>query len=173
MILEKLLMPDFIFGSYKEVTPEFCRQHGIRALLCDIDNTLVTYDDPEPTPELLEWFGKMKDGGVSVAFVSNNHPERVERFNSSLGYPAYPDAKKPSPRFYAAAADALGVKREEAAVLGDQLLTDAAAAHRFGVAALIVPPIKDKRSLFFRAKRLIERPYMKRAEKTACVRTQS
>ena len=39
-------MPDYVFGSYKEVTPEFCRQHGIRALLCDIDNTLVTYDDP-------------------------------------------------------------------------------------------------------------------------------
>lgn len=166
MIFGKLLMPDYIFGSYAEVTPEFCRERGIRALLCDIDNTLVTYDDPEPTPELDEWFSLMREAGIGIAFVSNNHADRVERFNAKLGYPAYPDAGKPSAKFYAEAVAALGVRREEAAVLGDQLLTDAAAAHRFGIPALIVPPIKDKTTPFFKAKRLIERPYMRRAEKT-------
>ena len=162
MIFEKLLTPDYVFDTYSEVTPEFCREHGIRALLCDIDNTLVTYDDPEPTPELSAWFETMQEAGIGIAFVSNNHAERVELFNSALGYPAFPDAGKPSAKMYAKAVDALGVSREDAAVLGDQLLTDAAAAHRFGVPAIIVPPIKDKTSLFFRAKRLLEVPYMRR-----------
>ena len=45
-------------------------------------------------------------------------------------------------------------------LLGDQLLTDCAAAKRFGIKALIVPPIKDKTNLFFRTKRLIEKPYV-------------
>lgn len=165
MFLSSLLTPDHVFPTYADVTPEFCRANGIRALLCDIDNTLVTYDDPEPTPELYEWFDLMREAGIGIAFVSNNHADRVELFNSKLGYPAYPDAGKPSAKRYFEAIDALGVRREEAAVLGDQLLTDAAAAHRFGVKALIVPPIKDKRTLFFRAKRLIEIPYMKRYER--------
>ena len=56
MIFEKYLLPDHLFGSFADVTPAFLSSVGIRALLCDIDNTLVTYDDAEPTPEVLSWF---------------------------------------------------------------------------------------------------------------------
>ena len=158
-------MPDYILGSFAEVTPEFLSPLGIRVLLCDIDNTLVTYDDPEPTPAVSAWFRTMEDAGVTVAFISNNDPERVERFNRSLGYVAYAKAGKPGTRFYEKAVADIGAAKSECAVLGDQLLTDAAAAHRFGVPAIIVPPIKDKTTLFFRAKRLIEVPYMRKARR--------
>ena len=47
-------------------------------------------------------------------------------------------------------------------VLGDQLLTDALAGKRLGLRVLIVPPIKDKTTLFFRFKRLCERPIIRR-----------
>ena len=165
MILEHLLMPDHLRASFAEVTPEYLAALGIRVLLCDIDNTLVTYDDPEPTPEVAAWFSLMESAGVKIAFISNNDPERVDRFNRSLGYVAYAKAGKPSPKFYEKALADLGAQKSETAVLGDQLLTDAAAAHNFGVEAIIVPPIKDKTTLFFRAKRLIEVPYMKKARR--------
>ena len=45
----KKLMPDRIFESFKDITPEILNEYGIKALLLDIDNTLVTYDDHEPT----------------------------------------------------------------------------------------------------------------------------
>ena len=51
---------------------------------------------------------------------------------------------------------------EETAGLGDQLLTDTLAAHRLGLISIIVPPIKDKTTLFFKSKRLIEKPFIKR-----------
>ena len=167
MIFEKLLTPDFMFASYSEVTPEFLSSIGVRALICDIDNTLVTYDDARPTAALHRWFRDMESAGVKIAFVTNNHPERVGEFNRELGYVAFPDAKKPSGRFYALAAAELGVKRSDCAALGDQLLTDAAAAHRFGIPVIIVPPIKDKTSLFFRAKRLLEKPYIRKFRRRA------
>ena len=47
-------------------------------------------------------------------------------------------------------------------LLGDQLLTDAAAGKRAGLYTVIVPPIKDRTSLFWRVKRRIERPYIKK-----------
>ena len=165
MIFEKYLLPDRQFGSFREVTPEVLAEMGVRGLMCDIDNTLVTYDDPEPTPDVSAWFAALADAGVKVAFISNNEAARVDRFNASLGYPAYAKAGKPSVKAYEAAAEAMNVPRDACAVLGDQLLTDAWAAHRFGVSALIVPPIKDKTSLFFRFKRWIEKPYMRRAQK--------
>ena len=55
-----------------------------------------------------------------------------------------------------------GASVEESVLLGDQLLTDAACAKRAGMYCIIVPPIKDKKTLFFRFKRLIEKPYMKK-----------
>mgnify|MGYP003314797845 CR=1 FL=1 len=51
---------------------------------------------------------------------------------------------------------------EETAGLGDQLLTDAYAGKHIGLPALIVPPIKDKTNLFFRFKRVLERPFIRK-----------
>jgi len=165
MIFEKTLMPNYLFGSFADITAEFLENEGISALLCDIDNTLVTYDDPEPTEKLSVWFDEMAKAGVKIAFISNNSAERVELFNRKLGYIAYADSGKPSTNNYAKAVEKMGIPKNKTAVLGDQLLTDSWAAHNFGVRAIIVPPIKDKTSLFFRFKRLIEVPYMKKARK--------
>ena len=56
----------------------------------------------------------------------------------------------------------MGSNLENTAGLGDQLLTDTLAVHRLGMPSIIVPPIKDKRTLFFRFKRWLEIPFMKR-----------
>lgn len=165
MIFEKYLLPDRLFASFSEVTPDVLAPMGVRALLCDIDNTLVTYDDDVPTEAVLRWIGLLSSAGIAVAFISNNDAARVERFNRELGLVAMAKARKPSVKAYEAALERLGVGRGECAVLGDQLLTDAWAAHRLGVPALIVPPIRDKRSLFFRFKRALEVPYMNKARR--------
>ena len=162
MIFEKYLLPDRLFGSFREVTSEVLGAMGVRALLCDIDNTLVTYDDPEPTPEVREWFAAMESAGVRIAFVSNNEKERVDLFNSSLGYPAYPKSGKPKKKYIFQAMKDTNTDEKAAVLLGDQLLTDAAAANNAGIRSIIVPPINDKKTLFFRAKRAIERPYVKK-----------
>ena len=78
MIFQKLLLPDRMFGSFREVTPELLCGLGIRYIFSDIDNTLATYDDPAPPPDTEKWLGDMKDSGISVVFVSNNGRERVE-----------------------------------------------------------------------------------------------
>ena len=96
MIFEKILIPDLVVKTYRDVTPEMIRASGKSALLCDIDNTLATYDDPTPPEELVKWIKNMQDGGVRVAFVSNNSWERVKGFNEELRLVAY--AKQGSPQ---------------------------------------------------------------------------
>ncbi len=54
-----------------------------------------------------------------------------------------------------------GVPPGRAAILGDQIFTDCLAAKRLGMKAYIVPPIKDKKNLFFRFKRLLEKPFLR------------
>ena len=58
--------------------------------------------------------------------------------------------------------DALGVGKEETAVLGDQLLTDSFGGRHIGLPSIIVPPIHDKTTAFFKLKRWCERPFIRK-----------
>ena len=163
--LNYLLTPEYMFNTYDEVTPEFLLSHGIRALLIDIDNTLAPYEQPEPDERIIKWFEALMENGISTSLISNNHPPRVELFNKNLGLPAYADSGKPGTKTVIEAMKKMGSTPENTAGLGDQLLTDTLCVHRLGMVSIIVPPIKDKKTLFFRFKRLIEKPFIRRYKK--------
>ncbi len=165
MLLEKYLLPDLVLSSFRELSPELLRERGIRFILSDIDNTLVTYDDPEPTPDVLTFFAMLRENDVQIGFLSNNDGARVGRFNQSLGYVAIADAGKPGVKKAKEAMAAMGAVPENTLFLGDQLLTDAACAKRLGLFTVIVPPIKDRTDLFHRFKRKLEVPYMRKYAK--------
>ncbi len=160
--LDKYLRPDYIFDSYRDVTPQFCKENNIKAIVSDIDNTLVTYDDAEPTPEVAAWYHALTESGVRIAFASNNDETRVALFNRSLGAPAIAKSGKPLTGGVRSMIEQMNGTLENTVLLGDQLLTDIMAANRLGIRSIVVPPIKDKKSLFFRAKRAIEKPFMAR-----------
>ncbi len=155
-------MPDLCLDDIYEITPDCLKALGIRAVLLDIDNTLVTYDDPKPTPPVLAWLRALEESGIRAAFISNNHRERVETFNSELHFFASWDSKKPSGKYYLAAMKHFGTGASDTAVIGDQIFTDVWSAKRLGLYAILVKPIKDKTSLFFRCKRALEKPIRKR-----------
>lgn len=161
----KILMPDYMFQKYDDVTPEFLSDIGVRALIIDIDNTLAPYEQPQPDERLLAWIESMKKSGVGMTLMSNNDRRRVELFNRDIKLPAYYKSGKPLSKNLKRAMANMGSDKTNTAVLGDQLLTDALAGNLLGLRAIIVPPIKDKTSLFFRFKRLCERPAVKKFKK--------
>lgn len=154
-----------MFASYKEITPEFLREIGVSALLIDVDNTLAPYEMPDPDDAIRAWFKSLGENGIRAALVSNNHRERIERFNETLGLPAFFDSGKPGKKRLKEALASVNGTIENTAVLGDQLLTDAAFGKSNGMRAIIVPPIYDKRNLFFRTKRLLEIPVVRKYNK--------
>ena len=154
----RYLMPDCHFDSYRDLTPAYLAARGVRLLLSDIDNTLAPYEQSEPDDDIRAWIFAMNAAGIAVAFVSNNHADRVELFNRTLSCAAYPDAHKPLKKTMRRAMREHGATPETTAMLGDQLLTDVLAGKRLGLLAFTVPPIRDKRDPFTRFKRLLERP---------------
>ena len=171
--LSYLLTPDYMFDTFDQITPEFLESIGISALLIDIDNTLAPYEVAEPDTRIRKWFDALRAHGIKAALISNNHPPRVELFNRSLGLPAYPDSGKPKRRALLAAMQEMGSTPETTAGLGDQLLTDALAVHRLNMISLIVPPIKDKTTPFFKFKRWLEKPYIKKYRKAHAKKEQA
>ena len=156
------MMPDYMFRAFDEITPAFLRELGVKAILADIDNTLAPYEQPEPDERIKGWIASLAEAGIGIAFVSNNDWERVELFNRTLGVPAYAKSGKPFKKNLVKAMNDLGGTLDTTVMLGDQLLTDALAGHNLGVRCLIVPPIRDKKNAFFRFKRWLEKPVVKK-----------
>ena len=160
--MAKIITPDYMFASYRDITPEFLHGLGVKGLLIDIDNTLAPYEQDLPDDNIKAWFKSLSDNGIGAALISNNGAERVELFNREIGIPAFYKSGKPFPKNLYKAMAALGSDVTNTAMLGDQLLTDAGAGNHIGLKTIIVPPIKDKNKLFFRCKRRLEVPTIKK-----------
>lgn len=157
-----MFVPDCIFETFDEITPAFLKEHGIRCILCDIDNTLVTYDDAEPTERVLAWLSLLRSEGIDVIFLSNNKSDRAKIFAEKLPNKHYAPAKKPLTKMAKRALAENGYTVSECAVLGDQIFTDILTGDFLGAPlTLLVPPIKDLTNLFFRTKRFLEKPFLR------------
>ena len=163
--MKHTLQPDVLFASYSEITPAYLKTNGIKLLFTDVDNTLAPYETPEPDEAVKSWLTSLKEAGIKVVFVSNNRSPRLDRFNRALGLDAYPNAKKPFAGVLRRVAKGEGLPPSACAVLGDQIFTDIWAGKRLGMLSLMVPPIKDKTTLFFKTKRRLERPILKKFAK--------
>ncbi len=159
--LSHYLIPDLICDSVSRVPFEIFEKKGVRLVVFDIDNTLVSYDTPVPGDALREFLLSFEKRGVQVALVSNNSPERVELFNRSLGFFAVADAHKPLKRALGPIFDHFAIPKDQILLVGDQLLTDVLTARLWGIRAVTVLPIQPKESLFFRFKRLLEKPFVR------------
>ena len=167
------LTPDNMFASYRALTPAYLRERGIDVLIMDIDNTLAPYEQDLPDAHIKAWIGKMQAAGIGLAFVSNNNWERVELFNGEIGILAFAKSGKPFGKTLRRVINLYGSDAQHTAMLGDQLLTDVFAGKHIGATALLVPPIKDKTTAFWRIKRALERPVIrkyarKHPEQAAC-----
>ena len=159
------LVPEYKFEKFDDVTPEFLLSLGIRGVLLDIDNTIEPYEHSVPGEHVCAWLNSLKSVGINAAFVSNNKSDRVDTFNKDLGIPAYSMACKPLPqKLYNAMLD-IGTDKSNTVFIGDQILTDVLAAHNAGIIAILVSPINDKRDLFTRFKRWLEKPIHRKFDK--------
>ncbi|MBQ2698246.1 MAG: YqeG family HAD IIIA-type phosphatase [Clostridia bacterium] len=152
------LKPDHYFPNVYAITPAFLQRRGIRAVILDIDNTLVFYRIHRPTEHNRRWIRSLREAGIAVAFVSNGYRERVEEYNREFGFYYSFKSQKPRPGGFLQAAKAMGVEPAETAVIGDQIYTDILGGNRAGMLTLLVDPIHPEPWLRFRLKRALERP---------------
>ncbi|WP_295750458.1 YqeG family HAD IIIA-type phosphatase [uncultured Oscillibacter sp.] len=154
------LIPDCLFASYREVTPEFLRRRGVTLLLSDLDFTLAPKSVRRPDPALREWIAEMRAAGIQVMIVSNNRSgTRVTEFCADLGIPYQGRAGKPSTKGLRAAMARAGADQSRTAMLGDKLLTDMLAANRAGVLALMVEPLGGAVTLWQKVLHALQVPF--------------
>ena len=66
------LVPDGVYESYRQITPELLQSKGIRLLLSDLDFTLAPKSTPRPDAAVRQWIDGLRSAGIRVMILSNN-----------------------------------------------------------------------------------------------------
>ena len=158
----KIFKPDYIFSKTTAITPQFLKEQGITNLLLDVDNTLTTHNNPEPSEGIERWLEVMRENGVNMMIISNNNKDRVQPFADRLGLPYSSMSCKPLPIGYVRGLKMPGATRKNTAIVGDQIFTDVMGANLMGMKSLMVMAILREDGAGFKFKRRIEKGFVEK-----------
>ena len=153
-------LPRLMTGKTTDVTAELLRQHGIRLLMLDFDNTIVPYTTTVPTPEMEKWLRDMNAlEDIQVCIVSNSKNDRVPKFCRARGVDVITHAAKPFPKGIRECLAKYDSPAENAALIGDQIFTDTLGANNAGVMPILVEAI-DNHNFWLKARHVLELPFI-------------
>lgn len=154
------LKPSFYFHSIHDLPIEFYNENNIKVVLFDIDNTLEPYATPIPSDKTAKLFSSLRENGILISVISNNHEPRVKKFCETLDVNYSYESGKPSPKKIRQAISDLGANSSEAVLVGDQLFTDIWGANNAKIMSIFVDRINSDESLFIKMKRVLEIPFV-------------
>ena len=150
--------PDRTFESAYALDAAAFKARGIKGVILDIDNTLVSPNAPADENSR-RWIAALKEEGIECFILSNNSEKRASSFAAEVDCAYLAKARKPRADGFLKAVSRLGTNPDETVVLGDQLITDVLGAHRAGLKAWWVSPLDPANEQpFVRVKRILEKP---------------
>lgn len=150
------LYPKAYFESVKEITIDFLNKNNIKALILDVDNTILDFDK-KLLEGVQEWCENLKKQGIQFCILSNsNKQEKVKMVAQKLQIPYFYFGTKPFKRGFKKAIKLLEEKEENIAAVGDQIFTDVLGANRCHLFSILVKPIGKKDILITKIKRPLE-----------------
>ena len=154
------LVPAHIVESVYWLIPERLKDHGVRLVLADLDNTLTPYEEALPSPALQAWKAELEENGITLFVVSNSRKSRrCPDFCQALGVGCVRHAGKPGTRGFREALEQTGIPAENAIMVGDQIFTDIWGANRAGTTSVLVRPMAWGKNPFRRVRYAIETPF--------------
>lgn len=165
-----ILYPDYYCQDVTKITTSFLKEHNIKGLILDVDNTLIDIDR-KLLDGAKDWHETIKNSGFKTIILSNtNKIDKVEGVAKILNMEYIYFAKKPSRKGFTKAKEKLGLPSQSIAVVGDQIFTDVIGANRSNMFSILVKPISKKDLLITKWKRPLEewiiKKYLKSLEKT-------
>ncbi len=151
-----LLRPNFIVDKVSEVTPGFLRERGIRAVMVDLDDTLVAGGATTLDPTFTSWLHALKAARLPVLILSNGSRARVAQWSQNLGVLGLSLVGKPFTFAFRRGLRRLGSQASETAMIGDQLFTDVLGANLIGMTSILVTPLSPGKLLHTRLLRHLE-----------------
>ena len=161
-----ILYPKEYFNNVREISIDFLRKNKIKALILDVDNTLIDYNK-NLAEETIKWAENLKKEGIKLYILSNsNKKEKVKTVAEKLKIEYEYFGKKPLKMGFKKVQKKLQEKPEKIGVVGDQIFTDVIGGNRCKMFTILVEPIAEKDIWITLIKRPIENAIKNRYKKT-------
>lgn len=148
--------PDLWIDSVYSYDFAAAKEQGYRAILFDVDNTLVPHGAPADE-KALALFRQLHELGFKTCLMSNNKEPRVKSFADQVDSPYIFKAGKPLPKGYLRAMEITSSTPADTLFFGDQLFTDVWGAKKVGIRCILTKPIDPKEEIQIVLKRYLER----------------
>ena len=160
-----ILYPKAHFNNVREIKIDFLRKNKIKALILDVDNTLIDYDK-NLEEETIKWAEKLKEKGIKLYILSNsNKKDKVKTVAEKLNIEYDYFAKKPFKSGFKKVQEKLKENSENIGVVGDQIFTDVIGGNRCKMFTILVEPIAEKDIWITMIKRPLENAIKKKYHK--------
>jgi uncharacterized protein len=169
----QVLFPEHFYDSIYEINLEFLKEDGVKALILDLDNTIIARNSTVATEDLKSWLLKIEKAGFKACILSNNWKQRVETVATQVNLPLVARAAKPRKGAFRRALKVLGAQKNETVVVGDQIFTDVFGANLMGLRSILVMPMSDHEAFHTKILRYLERLVMKRWQRHRSLHNQS
>ena len=160
-----MIKPDARFDRVTDISGSFLKDNGIKALILDVDNTLIDLDKKEIS-DITSWVNGLKKDGIKLCICSNSIKKGIIS-NLALKWeiPFFYFSLKPTKIGLSKAVKAIkqqyGInKMSEIAEVGDQLFTDCLGANRMGMFSILTKPIELEKGVISKLKRKQEKKYL-------------
>ena len=150
------IYPKHYCNKITDINLEFLNENNIKALILDVDNTLIDIDR-KMVDGLIEWHKRIVSGGIKTIILSNsNRIDKIEKVANDLNIEYLYLGLKPFKTGFKKAIAKLKLEPQNIAAVGDQIFTDVIGANRCGLFPILVKPISEKDLLLTKWKRPIE-----------------
>ena len=139
----RYLRPVHIYESIYDIDFGMLYDDGIRSLLIDIDNTLISYSEKDVSLQCINLFNSIKSLGFEsiILFSNNSSLDRVGRVAKQLNLPSIAFACKPFVFTARRVMNDYSMTNRQTAIIGDQLLTDVLLGSFMNLTTIYVDPI--------------------------------
>ena len=160
------IYPDAYFSNVQEITIQFLMKNKIKALILDVDNTLIDYYK-NLSEHVIKWAHDLQGQGIKMYILSNtNKKEKVEKVANKLEIKYKNFAKKPSKKGFKQVQKELNLRPESIGVVGDQIFTDIIGGNRVQMFTILVDPVTPKDYWYTAWKRPIENIVKRKIKKS-------
>lgn len=161
-----MLKPKAYFSRVQDITIQFLIKNKIKALILDVDNTLIDYYK-NLSEDVIKWALDLQGQGIKMYILSNsNNTYKIKTVADKLEVPYVGFARKPFKSGFLKVKKELNIDEKNIAVVGDQIFTDIIGGNRCKMFTILVDQVDEKDFWYTAWKRPIENYIKKKIEKT-------
>lgn len=158
----EIYVPDIYQENIYKINYETLLSRGIKCLIFDLDNTLVTIKETLPREETKELFKKLKEKGFKIFIASNSIKARVKPFHEELKVGYIYSARKPHIDKINELINKNNFGLDQIAIIGDSMMDDIVCGNTIGITTVLLDQISKQEFPIARIKRIKEKRIQKK-----------